>query len=198
MTGTNCTLDAARHGPEKQRQLLRKERLAGGNLFFFLTAHANGRTLWNRAMIERGLHYLALAATGDSVSEYHLQAGIAACHCAAADESSTDWPRILALYDHLVRLNPSPIIALNRAVAVARAHGPQTGLGALHTLSPRASLDGYYLYHAVHGTFAMELGRTSEALARFQKAECLAALPSEREFLARRIKECEARLATLG
>jgi RNA polymerase sigma-70 factor (ECF subfamily) len=149
-------------------------------------------------MIERGLQYLALASTGETVTEYHLQAGIAACHCVADDESTTDWPRILALYDRLAQLNRSPVIALNRAVAVARVHGPQAGLDALHTLSPRASLDDYYLYHAVHGTFAVELGLTSEALAHFRKAESLALLPSEREFLARRIHDCAADSGELG
>jgi RNA polymerase sigma-70 factor (ECF subfamily) len=159
-----------------------------GNL---LRLHEQDRTTWNRALIERGLHYLALASTGDSVSEYHLQAGIAACHCAATT-ASTSWQRILALYDQLAKLNPSPIIALNRAVALARAHGPQAGLRALKTPSPRAALEGYYLYHAVYGAFAVELGLASEALAHFRKAESLATLASEREFLARRIRDCEA------
>lgn len=77
-------------------------------------------------MIARALPYLALSATGDQVSEYPLQAGIAAGHSIAADEASTDWPRILALYDHLAALNPSPVVALNRAVAMGRVHGAQS------------------------------------------------------------------------
>jgi RNA polymerase sigma-70 factor (ECF subfamily) len=158
-----------------------------------LRLHEQDRTAWNRGMIARGLHYLVLASTGDHVSEYHLQAGIAACHCVAVDEASTDWPRILALYDHLARMNPSPIIALNRAVAVARVHGPQAGRDALQ--AARVSLERYYLYHAAQGRFALELGLVSEALGHFRRAESLATLTSEREFLGRCIQNCEARLA---
>ncbi|MBI1841220.1 MAG: sigma-70 family RNA polymerase sigma factor [Verrucomicrobia bacterium] len=159
-----------------------------GNL---LRLHEQDRSAWNRAMIERGLHYLALASTGDAVSEYHLQAGVAACHVAASDDASTDWPRILILYDELARINLSPVVALNRAVAVARVHGVRAGLDALDAIHPGASLDGYSLYHAVRGAFTADLGRKSEALAHFRKAEALATLPSERAFLAKRISECD-------
>jgi len=158
-----------------------------GNL---LRLHEQDRRAWNQAMIQRGIHFLALAASGDSLSEYHLEAGIAACHSTAADESATDWPRILALYDQLVRLNPSPVIALNRAVAVARVHGPQAGLDTLEAIPARGPLESYQLLHAVRGTLHAELGNRSEALAHFRKADALAALPAEREFLARRIREC--------
>lgn len=158
-----------------------------GNL---LRLHEQDRRTWNPAMIQRGIHYLALAATGDAVSEYHLEAGIAACHSTAADDAATDWPRILALYDQLVRLNPSPVVALNRAVAVARVHGAQAGLDAIEAIPGRATLESYHFLHAVRGTLNAELGNQSEALAHFRKAESLAALPAEREFLARRIREC--------
>ncbi len=160
-----------------------------GNL---LRLHEQDRTTWNQAMIHRGLHYLALASTGERVSEYHLQAGIAACHSVADDEAATDWPRILALYDELARLNPSPVVALNRAVAVARVHGPRAGLAALDASATRSALDGYSPYHAVRGTFALELGNKPEALAHFRRAEALTTLPSEREFLAKRVSECGA------
>lgn len=158
-----------------------------GNL---LRLHEQDRHAWNRAMIGRGIHHLALAATGDLLSEYHLEAGIAACHSTAADDAATNWPRILALYDQLVRLNPSPVIALNRAVAVARVHGAQAGLDALEAMPARASLESYQLFHTVRGTLHAELARRDEALTHFRKAESLAALPMEREFLARRIREC--------
>lgn len=158
-----------------------------GNL---LRLHEQDRHAWNRAMIQRGVHYLALAASGDSLSEYHLEAGIAACHSTAADESTTDWRRILALYDQLVKLNSSPVIALNRAVAVARVHGPQAGLDTLDAIPARGPLESYQLLHAVRGTLHAELGQRDEALAHFRKAESLAALPMEKDFLARRIREC--------
>jgi RNA polymerase sigma-70 factor (ECF subfamily) len=82
-------------------------------------------------MIARGMFHLAQSASGEEISAYHLQAGVAACHCAAADYKSTDWPQILSLYDQLVRLDPSPVIALNRAVALAQVHGPETGIEAV-------------------------------------------------------------------
>jgi RNA polymerase sigma-70 factor (ECF subfamily) len=149
-----------------------------------LRLHEQNRSTWNRAMIDRGFHHLAQASTGDTVSEYHIQAGIAACHCAAPDDASTDWPRILALYDHLTQLNPSPIIALNRAVAVDRVHGSNAAMEALEAIPSRTSLDSYHLAHAVRGTFLLKLNRRAEALASFQKAESLAPIQSERDFIA--------------
>ena len=159
-----------------------------GNL---LRLHEQNRATWDQTMIQRGIQHLGLAATGDALSEYHLEAGIAACHSTATDEASTDWPRILTLYDRLVEMNRSPIVALNRAVAVARVHGAQAGFDALGAITARSSLGSYHLFHAVCGTLAAELTRFPEALTHFRKAEALATLPSEREFIARRIRECE-------
>ncbi len=155
-----------------------------GNL---LRLHEQDRAAWHRPMIARGLHYLGLAATGDHLSEYHLQAGIAACHSTAPDDAGTDWPRILALYDRLVELSDSPIIALNRAVAAARVHGPRAGLEALAKIR---GLENYHLLHAVRGSFEAELGHAAAALAHFRAAEKLAELPSEKAFLAGQIRRC--------
>lgn len=160
---------------------------AGGNL---LRLRDQDRAAWNPAMIRRGIHHLRLAGTGNALSEYHLQAGIAACHSTAANDASTDWPRILALYDRLVAMTDSPIAALNRAVAVARVHGPRAGLDAL---AGQHRLDAYHLLHAVRGTLEAELGEFTAALAHFRTAEALAELPSEKAFLAQQIRECEAR-----
>jgi RNA polymerase sigma-70 factor (ECF subfamily) len=156
-----------------------------GNL---LRLHEQDRTTWDAAMIQRGLHYLALAATGDALSQYHLQAGIAACHSTARDEASTDWPRILSLYDHLMQLDGSPVVTLNRAVAIARVNGAKAGLDAL---SGHKALETYHLLHAVRGELHAVLGDFSRAIAHLRKAGALAALQSEKEFLARRIRECE-------
>ena len=156
-----------------------------------LRLHEQDRSRWDHAMIARGAHHLALASAGDAVSEYHLQAGIAACHAAAKDDAATDWQRILALYDELVKLNPSPVIALNRAVAVARVHGPQAGMQALDGIRQRSLLESQHLYHATRGHFAAELGYTAAAVAHFRQAAKFAALPAERDFIARRIEECE-------
>jgi RNA polymerase sigma factor (sigma-70 family) len=159
-----------------------------GNL---LRLHEQNRAAWNHTMIQRGLHYLALAATGEEISEYHIEAGIAACHSTAASEAATDWPRILALYDQLMKLNASPVVALNRAVALSRVQGAQAGLDAVESIAPRAPLESYQLFHTVRGTLAAELGSNDDAREHFRRAEQLAALPTEREFLARRIAELE-------
>jgi len=160
-----------------------------GNL---LRLHEQNRAAWDQAMIQRGIQSLGLAATGDALSEYHLEAGIAACHSTAADDAATDWQRILALYDRLVTLTSSPVAALNRAVAVARVHGPQAGLDALQAINDRNSLESYHLFHAIRGALAAELGHLAEALTHFRIAGNLADLPAERDFIARRIRECEA------
>lgn len=159
-----------------------------GNL---LRLHEQNRAAWDRGMIQSGVQELGLAASGDLLSEYHLEAGIAACHSTAADDASTDWPRILLLYDRLLALTASPVAALNRAVAVARVHGPQAGLDALNGITHRGSLESYHLFHAIRGAFAAELGRLAEALTHFRQAGDLATLPAERDFIARRIRDCE-------
>ncbi len=89
------------------------------------------RSTWNQPMIARGMQHLSMSAAGNALTSYHLQAAIAACHCAAADYESTDWRKILSLYDRLLELDNSPVIALNRAVAVANVHGPQAGIDAV-------------------------------------------------------------------
>ena len=157
-----------------------------GNL---LRLHEQDRNSWNTSLIQRGIHHLGLAAAGEALSEYHLEAGIAACHSTAADDAATNWPRILSLYDQLVVLNVSPVAAMNRAVAVARVHGAQAGLDALTAIPNRSSLESYHLYHAIRGSLAAELGHLADALTHFRQAGNLATLPAEREFIARRIAE---------
>ena len=132
---------------------------------------------------------LAAAAQGSTISEYHLEAGIAACHSTAPDDASTHWPRILALYDQLLTLKSSPIAAMNRAVAVARVHGPQAGMDALDAITDRSKLESYHLFHVIRGTFAAELGDRRSAFTHFRQAGNLAILPAERDFIARRQKE---------
>src|SRR6266404_5642050 len=99
---------------------------AEGNI---LRLREQNRSLWNRAMINRGILHLGQSAAGDELSEYHLQAGISACHCTAVDYSPTNWPQILSLYDRLVLIDDSPIVALNRAVALASVDGPEAEIG---------------------------------------------------------------------
>lgn len=149
------------------------------------------RSAWDQPMIARGMFHLAQSATGDAITEYHLQAGIAACHCAASDYQSTDWLRILALYDQLVHLDASPVVALNRAVAVANVHGPKAGLRAVQAIQHGGQLDSYYLFHAVLGEFQAQLKNFEAATNHVQKALQLTDLKSERAFLTKRLAEVQ-------
>lgn len=162
-----------------------------GNL---LRLKEQDRTRWDNAMIARGMIHLAQSASGDTISEYHLQAGISACHCAAKDHASTDWPQILSLYDRLLEFDDSPVIALNRAVAIANVHGPQAGLDAVAAIPGREKLENYYLLYAVSGEFASQLNDHQTAAAHFQKSIKHAELPSEKTFLQQRLKECHAQI----
>lgn len=156
-----------------------------------LRLHEQDRSTWDQSMILRGIECLGLAAQSDAISTYHLEAGIAACHSTATDDATTNWPRILALYDHLLSLAPSPIAEMNRAVAVARVHGTAAGLAALDAITDRSKLDDYHLFHVIRGTFIAELGDHPAALTHFRQAEVLATLPAERDFISRRIAELE-------
>jgi RNA polymerase sigma-70 factor (ECF subfamily) len=128
---------------------------------------------------------------GDEVSVYHVQAAIAATHARAVDPQSRDWPMILDLYDDLLALNPSPVVALNRAVAVARVRGPAEALAAVEPLRSDPKLRGYYLLLAVRGHLLLELGRRSEAASCFQAAlECPCSEP-ERRFLRRKLQAAQ-------
>ncbi len=149
------------------------------------------RAKWDQALVARGLYHLGLSAAGGQVSEYHLQAGIAACHCLAPDYASTDWKDILALYDRLVEMDGSPVVALNRAVALAEVRGPQAGLDALQAIPGRQALDSYYLLPAVFGELELRLGRRAEASAQFRRALELVDTPSERDFLQKQLFRCQ-------
>jgi RNA polymerase sigma factor (sigma-70 family) len=148
------------------------------------------RTHWDQAMIERGMSHLRESASGDSMSEYHLQAGIAACHATAKDYEATDWGRILSLYDRLMEFDDSPVVALNRAVAVANVRGPEAGLKAVRAIRDREKLASYYLLYAVIGELEMRLENREAAAQEFRKAFELAETKSERAFLLKRLQKC--------
>jgi predicted RNA polymerase sigma factor len=154
------------------------------------------RSNWNQTIIRRGMFHLGQAASGNELSEYHLQAGIAACHCMANDYHSTDWPRILALYDRWIEMNDSPVVALNRAVALANVSGPQAGIEAVKAIQNRGGLASYYLLYAVLGEFEAQLHNFQVAADHLQKALQLTEVKSERSFLSKRLRECakQARL----
>jgi RNA polymerase sigma-70 factor (ECF subfamily) len=153
-----------------------------------LRLHDQDRTKWDRDMIEQGLLHLAAAAQGDDLSEYHLQAGIAAIHCTADDYASTDWAGILRHYDALYRVKPTPIVALNRAVAVAHLHGPAAGLAAVAGIADRERLDAHYLMHAVTGELHWRLKDERAAAASFRRALELAHVGPEQAYLTRMLE----------
>jgi RNA polymerase sigma-70 factor (ECF subfamily) len=161
-----------------------------GNL---LRLQEQDRAKWNKSMIARGMFHMAQSASGDELTDYHLQAGIAACHCTAPDFESTDWPQILSLYDKLLEFDSSPVVALNRAVAVSNLQGPQAGLAAVAEIEGLNKLDSYYLLHAVLGEFEERLNNFPAAANHFRKALELADLKSERAFLSKRLEACEER-----
>jgi RNA polymerase sigma factor (sigma-70 family) len=158
-----------------------------GNL---LRLEEQDRTRWDQAMIARGMSYMRESAAGGVVSEYHLQAGIAACHATAKDYQSTDWARILSLYDRLMEFDDSPVVALNRAVAVANVHGAKTGLEAVRAIRDSKKLDSYYLLYAVIGELEMRLNNREAAAQEFRKAFELAETKPERALLLKRIQDC--------
>ena len=149
------------------------------------------RSTWSASMIARGMFHLSRATSGKELSIYHLQAGIAACHCAATDYESTDWRQILSLYDRLVDLDDSAVIALNRAVAVAQVDGPAGGVQALQSIKNRQTLESYYLYYAVLAELESALNHFKAASEHLRKAIQLTELKSERLFLSQRLQECE-------
>lgn len=150
------------------------------------------RSRWDRALIGRGLVELMAAASGSDVSEYHLQAGIAAIHCTAADYASTDWSRILRHYDDLYRLKPSPIVGLNRTVALANVQGAEAGLAALAALPQRDVIETHYLYHAVLGELHWRRRDFAAAAACYRRALELAHVGPEQLYLARVLEQLPA------
>jgi predicted RNA polymerase sigma factor len=161
---------------------------SSGNL---LLLRNQDRAKWSQSKIARGLFHLAQSAAGGEISAYHLQAGIAACHCTAKDYAATDWGQILLLYDRLLELEDSPVVALNRAVALTEVSGPQAGLNALNAIANRQPLESYHLFHAVLGELESRLNRLPAAAAHFRKALELAEIKMEREFLTKRLQACE-------
>jgi RNA polymerase sigma factor (sigma-70 family) len=149
------------------------------------------RSQWDHRLIGLGLMHLAQAAQGNELTEYHLQAGIAACHCTAIDSGTTDWARILRHYDELSRIKPSPIVALNRSVAVANLHGAQAGLDAIAIIPERERLESHYLLHAVVGELHWRLGNHRAAAESFRRALQLAHVGPEQLHLTRMLERAD-------
>jgi RNA polymerase sigma-70 factor (ECF subfamily) len=147
------------------------------------------RSRWNRQQIVEGTELARRALSSEQIGVYTLQAAISATHAEAASAETTDWARITALYDVLVRAAPTPVVELNRAVAVAMRDGPQTGLAQIDALLANGDLNDYHLAHAARADFCRRLGRTADAKHSYQRALELARQEPERRFLEKRLAE---------
>ncbi len=147
------------------------------------------RSLWNRKQIAEGVALLEKALKTRRFGSYTLQAAIAAVHAEAESVAVTDWRQIVALYDRLVRIQPSPVVELNRAVAIAMRDGPEAGLTHIDAVLEHGELENYYLAHSARADMCRRLGRTAEARSSYEKALALTQQKPERQFLEERIRQ---------
>ena len=147
------------------------------------------RSLWNREQIAEGVALLEKSLKSRSFGSYTLQAAIAAVHAEAESSAVTDWRQIVALYNRLVRIQPSPIVELNRAVAIAMRDGPEVGLGLIDAVLAHGELANYYLAHSARADMCRRLGRTAEARSSYERALALTQQEPERQFLQERIRQ---------
>jgi len=147
------------------------------------------RTRWDRRAIAQGLRHLEQAAGGETLTAWHLEAGIASCHAVGAGVAETDWPAILDYYDRLLEQRPSPVVRLNRAVAVAMVRGPSAGIAELDGLDRDRSMRAYHLLPAVRARLLERAGRAREAALAYRRATALARTEPERAFLVRRLAQ---------
>lgn len=165
----------------------RKARSAADGEVILL--EAQDRSLWDRELIAEGEALVLQALHSRRFGPYSLQAAIAAVHAEAASLEETDWAQIVGLYDELLRLNPSPVVALNRAVALAMHEGEEVGLMEVERLLASGELDGYHLLHAARADLLRRLGRTDQAIAAYRQALALAQQGADRQFLQKRLEE---------
>ena len=147
------------------------------------------RSLWNREQIAEGVALVEQALKSRRFGAYTLQAAIAAVHAEAESASVTDWRQIVALYDRLMRIHPSPVVQLNRAVAIAMCDGPEAGLKQIDAVLESGELENYYLAHSARADLCRRLGRTAEARTSYEKALALTQQEPERQFLQERIRQ---------
>ncbi len=147
------------------------------------------RSLWNRDQIAEGSALVTRSLASRRFGPYTLQAAIAAVHADAASADATDWDEIVGLYDVLLRVEPTPVVELNRAVAIAMRDGPAAGLALIEAILARGDLNDYHLAHAAHADLCRRLGKTAEARASYKRAIALARQGPERRFLERRLAE---------
>jgi RNA polymerase sigma-70 factor, ECF subfamily len=150
------------------------------------------RSLWNRDLIDEGVSLVEQALAARPIGPYRVQAAIAAVHAGAPSAAATDWSRIVELYDLLQRASPSPVVELNRAVAVAMRDGPLAGLTLVDSILARGDLGDYYLAHSARADLCRRLRRTAEARASYERALALARPEAARRFLMRRLNELDS------
>jgi len=150
------------------------------------------RSKWDAELTARGLRYLDQSAAGTELSEYHIEAAIASIHAAAPRMEDTDWKSIASMYDRLMALAPSPVVALNRAIAIAQVEGPERGLEEIRNIDDRERLASYPFYSAALGELELRSGRCEAAREHFAHALALSRNPMERRFLTRRAEACGA------
>ncbi|HKE08922.1 MAG TPA: sigma-70 family RNA polymerase sigma factor [Candidatus Acidoferrum sp.] len=150
------------------------------------------RGLWDQALLALGFRHFGLSAEGEEISPYHLQAAIAAIHASASSEADTDWEHMLQLYDELMEVGPSPVVALNRAVVVVKVKGIADGLAELRSLAEEKSLRNYYLLPAAEASLLLQMGERDEAARLFREALKRPCSEPEKRLLVRRWAECEA------
>jgi RNA polymerase sigma-70 factor (ECF subfamily) len=150
------------------------------------------RSRWNQTLMAEGLRLSAQAMAGPEVGQYAIQSAISAEHARAAQPEATDWTRIAGLYDLLLRADPSPVVELNRSVAIAMRDGPEAGLEAIDRILARGELTDYRLAHAARADLLRRLGRSDEARAAYERALELTSQEPERRFIERRLRELEA------
>ena len=147
------------------------------------------RSLWNHEQIREGAALVERALASRRIGPYSLQAAIAAAHAEAPNAGATDWPQIVGLYDVLLRVDPSPVIELNRAAAIAMRDGPAAGLALIDAILARGELGEYYLAHSARADLCRRLGRVAEAIAAYERALALTQQTPERRFIERRLAE---------
>jgi RNA polymerase sigma-70 factor, ECF subfamily len=149
------------------------------------------RSLWNRELIAEGVGLLETAVKSRRFGSYTLQAAIAAVHAEAESVAATDWREIVAIYDQLLQIQPSPVVELNRAVAIAMRDGPEAGLAQIDAVLKQGELANYYLAHSARADMCRRLGRTAEARSSYEKALTLTQQEPERQFLRERIRQLQ-------
>jgi RNA polymerase sigma-70 factor (ECF subfamily) len=148
------------------------------------------RSRWNAALIAKGNEFLERSARGTELTVYHLEAAIASLHCDVSNEGEPDWERLVWLYDELARLRPSPVIALNRAIAIGQKEGPQRGIDEIGAIADSERLVSYPFFSAALGELELRAGRAERARTHFESALALARNPMERRFLQTRVDRC--------